>query len=98
METRDSEDLERPRKPSTSGSWEIGEPAKVRPELLAKEEKTPHADQIQDKEPHDYIPIQRNSIFNRTMKHRGKGKARDTPDLKARRLAGQYQNGCFGCP
>lgn len=91
METRDSADLGKPQKKSVSGSWEIGALASVRPEVLS-EERTPHADQeMQDKAPHYYIPIQRNSIFNRTVRHRSKGKARSTPEQNCGHLAGQYR-------
>lgn len=93
METRDSEDLEKPQKKSTSDSWEIDEPTKVRPELLAEEEKTSHADQVQDKEPRYRISIQRNSVFNRTIKHRSKSTARDTPAPNAKHLADSLKNG-----
>lgn len=88
METKEPEDWEKPQKKSSvSGSWENDdEPTKKRPELLSEEEKTPHADQeIQDKEPRHYAPIQRNSIFNRTIRHRTR------PRPNSGQLAGQYQ-------
>lgn len=92
METKDSDHLEKPQKKSADGPWELAnEPAKVRPELLSEEEKMPQADLIQDKEPCYYNLIQRNSIFNRTVRRRSKGKARDTPESNAGHLAGQYQ-------
>lgn len=92
METKDFDHLKKPQKKSVDGPWEIAnEPAKVRPELLSEEEKMPQADPFQDKEPRYYSPIQRNSIFNRTVRLRSKGKARDTPEPNAGHLAGQYQ-------
>lgn len=82
METRDSEDLEKPQEKSVSGSWAADEPASVRPEVLSKA-RMPHADQeAQDKASHT-MPIQRNSIFNRAMRLRSRGKARDTSEGKA---------------
>ena len=64
METRDSEDLEKPQEKSVSGSRAVDEPASVRPEVLSKA-RMPHADQkAQDKASHTK-PVQRNSIFNR---------------------------------
>ncbi|TKC41969.1 hypothetical protein EI555_003223 [Monodon monoceros] len=93
METRDSADLGKPQRKSVRGSWEIGELASVRPEVLS-EERTPHADrEMQDKAPHYYIPIQRNSIFNRTVRHRSKGKARGTPEQNCGHLADSLENG-----
>lgn len=86
METRDSEDMEKPQKKS----WEIDEPARVKPELLTEEEMTPSADQIQNKEARYRTQIQRNSVFNRAVKHRSKSKSR-TPEPNARHLSGQYQ-------
>lgn len=91
METKDSDHLEKPQKETADGPWELAkEPAKVG-ELLSEEEKMPQADPIQDKEPRYNNLIQRNSIFNRTVRRRSKGKARDTPEPKAGHLAGQYQ-------
>ncbi|XP_055272206.1 ephexin-1-like, partial [Moschus berezovskii] len=82
METRDSEDLEKPQKKSVSGSWAVDEPASVRPEVLS-EARMPHADQeAQDKASHTK-PIQRNSIFNRAMRLRSRGKARGTSEGNA---------------
>ncbi|XP_028338518.1 ephexin-1-like [Physeter macrocephalus] len=93
METRDSADLGKPQKKSVSGSCETDELAGVRPEVLS-EERTPRADQeMQDKAPHYYIPIQRNSIFNRTVRHRSKGKARGTSKQNCGRLADSLENG-----
>ncbi|KAB1279353.1 GTP-binding protein SAR1b [Camelus dromedarius] len=67
METRESDDLEKPGKKSVHGLLKVDESARVRPELLSEDEKTPQADQeTQDKEPRYYISVQRNSIFNRT--------------------------------
>nr|KAF6337150.1 neuronal guanine nucleotide exchange factor [Myotis myotis] len=94
METKDSDHLEKPQKKSADGLWELAnEPAKVRPELLSEEEKMPQADLIQDKEPRYYNRIQRNSIFNRTVRRRSKGKARDTPESNAGHLEDSPENG-----
>ncbi|EPQ18107.1 Ephexin-1 [Myotis brandtii] len=94
METKDSDHLEKPQKKSADGPWELAnEPAKVRPELLSEEEKMPQADLIQDKEPRYHNLIQRNSIFNRTVRRRSKGKARDTPKSNAGHLADSPENG-----
>lgn len=91
METGDPDRLEKPQKKPAGGSRETaGELAEVRPEL-PPEEEMPHADQIQDKEPGTYSLIQRNSIFNRTVRRRSRGKARDTPERNTGHLAGQYQ-------
>lgn len=91
METRDSEDLGKPQKKLVSGSWQIDEPATVRPEVLS-EERTPHVVQeTQDNAPHYYIPIQRNSIFNRTVRHRSKSNAGGAPERNTTPPAGQYQ-------
>ncbi|CAK6448350.1 unnamed protein product [Pipistrellus nathusii] len=88
METKDFD-----QKKSADGPWEIANgAAKVRPELLS-EEKMPQADLIQDKEPLYYNPIQRNSIFNRTVIRRSKCKARDTPEPNAGHLADSLENG-----
>ncbi|ELK32607.1 PREDICTED: ephexin-1 [Myotis davidii] len=94
METKDSDHLEKPQKKSADGPWELAnEPAKVRPELLSEEEKMPQADLIQDKETRYYNLIQRNSIFNRTVRRRSKAKARDTPESNAGHLADSPENG-----
>ncbi|XP_045431213.1 ephexin-1 isoform X3 [Pipistrellus kuhlii] len=88
METKDFD-----QKKPADGPWEIANgAAKVRPELLS-EEKMPHADLIQDKEPLYYNPVQRNSTFNRTAIRRSKGKARDTPEPNAGHLADSLENG-----
>lgn len=92
METRYSEDVEEPQEKSESGSWEVDEPAKVRSELVSEEEKMPHADQIEDKEPRRYIPIQRNSIFNHTVRRKSKDKARDAREPKAGLVADSLEN------
>lgn len=92
METKDLDHLEKPQKKTAGGPWEIANgPSKGRPELLSEEEKMPQADPIQDKEPLYYNRIQRNSIFNRTVRYRSKGKARDIPEPNAGHLAGQYE-------
>nr|XP_019595337.1 PREDICTED: ephexin-1 isoform X1 [Rhinolophus sinicus] len=88
METRDSENMEKPQKKS----WEIDEPARVKPELLTEEEMTPSADQIQNKEARYRTQIQRNSVFNRAVKHRSKSKSR-TPEPNARHLSDSLENG-----
>ncbi|XP_059559547.1 ephexin-1 isoform X2 [Myotis daubentonii] len=94
METKDSDHLEKPQKKSADGPWELAnEPAKVRPELPSEEENMPQADLIQNKEPRYYNRIQRNSIFNRTVRRRSKGKARDTPESNAGHLADSPENG-----
>lgn len=92
METRGSEGLEKPWKKSVSGSQETdGVQDKVRPELLSEDEKTRHTNrETQDREPRGHIPIQRNSIFNRTVRRKSKGKARDTPEENTPHPAGQY--------
>lgn len=90
METRDSEDLEKPQEKSVSGSRAVDEPASVRPEVLSKA-RMPHADQkAQDKASHTK-PVQRNSIFNRAMRLRSRGKARDASEGNAGHPAGQYR-------
>ncbi|XP_036767673.2 ephexin-1 isoform X1 [Manis pentadactyla] len=96
METREFEDLEKPWKKSMSGSWKIGdESASLRPELLSKEEKMPHTDpqKRQDKEPHQHTPIQRSSIFNRTIRYRSRGKDRDTPEHNVSYPADSLESG-----
>lgn len=90
VETRDSEGSEKLQKKSVSGSWEVDELASVRPEILS-EARMPHADQeTQDKASHTNS-IQRNSIFNRTMRLRSRSKARGTSEGNAGHPAGQYQ-------
>lgn len=92
MDTRISESWKKPWKKLMSGSQETDdERDKVRPKVVS-EEKMPHApdQEMQDKDPYSFIPIQRNSIFNRSMRRKSKGKARDTPEQNSRHLAGQY--------
>ncbi|KAL2775321.1 ephexin-1 isoform 1, partial [Daubentonia madagascariensis] len=95
IETKESEDLGKTQRKSVSGSWKIDdESAKVKPESLSEKEETSHADQkIQDREPYYYIPIQRNSIFNRAMRHRSTATARDTAVQNASCLADSQENG-----
>ena len=64
----------------------------VRPELLSqkmREHTTPTNQEMQGREPRGSTPIQRNSIFNRTMRQRSKGKAKDTPEQNTHHPAGQ---------
>lgn len=93
METEELEDLEKPRRKSVSDSWKIDkESAKVRPELLPEKEEMPCPEQeSQDKEPHRHTPLQRNSIFNRTVRHRSQAKARGASERNSSRPAGQCQ-------
>uniref|UniRef100_G3TMG8 Ephexin-1 n=1 Tax=Loxodonta africana TaxID=9785 RepID=G3TMG8_LOXAF len=92
METKASEDPEKPWKKSVRHSWENDEPVKERPELPWKEE-THHADQ-ETPEPHRQIPIQRNSIFNRAIRHRSKTKTRDNSEKNTgHHQAGSLENG-----
>ncbi|XP_030890665.1 ephexin-1 [Leptonychotes weddellii] len=95
METRGSEGLEKPWKKSVSGSQETDDVQdKVRPELLSEDEKTCHANQeTQDREPRRSIPIHRNSIFNRTMRRKSKGKPRDAPEQNTPDPADSLENG-----
>ncbi|XP_062049528.1 ephexin-1 [Lepus europaeus] len=93
MEIKESEDLEKPQREPVTGSWKTdGELAEMRPELLSEEEDPAHSDhEVQDEEPRCYIPIQRNSIFNRAMRHRSK--ARDFRERNASRLADSQEHG-----
>lgn len=90
METRDSEDSEKLQKKSVSGSWEVDELASVTPEVLS-EAGMPHADQETQDKASRTNAIQRNSIFNRAVRLRSRGKARGTSERKAGHPAGQYQ-------
>nr|XP_051690154.1 ephexin-1 isoform X1 [Oryctolagus cuniculus] len=93
MEIKESEDLEKPQREPVIGSWKTdGELAEMRPQLLSEEEDPAHSDhEVQDEEPRCYIPIQRNSIFNRAMRHRSK--ARDLRERNAGRLADSQEHG-----
>lgn len=93
METRGSEGLEKTWKELVSGSQETDDGwDKGRPELLSEDEKTWHANQgTRDREPGHYLPIQRNSVFNPTVKHKSKGQARDAPEQNTPHQAGEYQ-------
>ncbi|XP_066135286.1 ephexin-1 isoform X2 [Saccopteryx bilineata] len=94
METRNTDHLEKSHEKSAGNSREIADdPAKVRPELLSEEEKMPHADQPQNKDPRHHSRIQRNSVFNRALRHRSKGRARDAPQPDAGHLADPPGNG-----
>ncbi|KAI6053815.1 ephexin-1 isoform X1 [Marmota monax] len=95
METEEIEDLEKPWRKSVSDSWKIDkESAKVRPELLPEKEEMPCTEQeSQDTEPRRHIPLQRNSIFNRTMRRRSQAKARGTPERNSSHLADSQENG-----
>ncbi|VFV36724.1 ephexin-1 isoform 1 [Lynx pardinus] len=89
-----SEGLKKPWKKLMSGPRETDdERAKVRPDV-ASEEAMPHAldRETQDTEAHGFIRIQRNSIFNRSMRRRSKGKARDAPEQNTRHPAGSLEN------
>lgn len=91
METRESEGLRKPWKQLVSGSQTDDAWDKGRPELLS-DEKTCHTNRgTQDREPGHCIPIQRNSIFNRTVKRKSKGQARDAPEQNTPHQAGEYQ-------
>lgn len=88
-----SEGLKKPWKKLMRGPRETDdERAKVRPDV-ASEEGTPHAldRETQDTEAHGFIRIQRNPIFNRSVRRRSKGKARDAPEQNTRHPAGQYR-------
>ena len=93
METRGPEGLEKPWKETVSGSQETHDACdKGRPKLLSEDEKTCHANrETQDREPRRYVPIQRNSIFNRTVRRKSKGQARDAPEQNTPHPAGEYQ-------
>nr|XP_035965470.1 ephexin-1-like [Halichoerus grypus] len=95
METRGSEGLEKPWKKSVSGSQETDDVQdKVRPELPSEDEKTRHANQeTQDREPRRSTPIHRNSIFNRTVRRKSKGKPRDAPEQNTPDPADSLENG-----
>ncbi|XP_012289611.1 ephexin-1 [Aotus nancymaae] len=95
METKESEDVKKTQRKSASDQRNIdNEPAKVKPELLSEKEETSQADQeIQVKELHRHIPIQRNSIFNRSIRRRSKTKARDAPERNTSCLADSQDNG-----
>ncbi|KAI5769926.1 NGEF protein [Gulo gulo luscus] len=95
METRGSDGLEKPWKELVSGSQETDDAwDKGRPELLLEDEKSCHANRgTRDREPGRYIPIQRNSVFNRTVKRKSKGQARDTPEQNTPHQADSLENG-----
>ncbi|XP_029789438.1 ephexin-1-like [Suricata suricatta] len=95
MATRISEGFKKPWKKLMSGSQETdNERASVRPEVVS-EEKMPHAPdpEMQDEEPCSFIPVQRNSIFKRSMRRKSKIKARDTPEQNTHHLADSLENG-----
>ncbi|XP_032133777.1 ephexin-1-like [Sapajus apella] len=95
METKESKDVKKTQRKSASDQRNIdNEAAKVKPELPLEKEETSQADQeIQGKELHRHIPIQRNSIFNRSIRRRSKTKARDTPERNTSCLADSQDNG-----
>ncbi|XP_078184975.1 ephexin-1-like [Callithrix jacchus] len=95
METKESEDVKKTQRKSGSDQRNTdNEPAKVKPELLSEKEETSRADQeIQDKQLHRHIPIQRNSIFNRSIRRRSKTRARDSPTRNPSCLADSQDNG-----
>ncbi|XP_055472722.1 ephexin-1 isoform X1 [Psammomys obesus] len=76
METKDSEDWEKPQRKSVSSSWKSNHgPAETRHEIHQENtEALESGEEAQDEEPHCHIPIQRNSIFNRAMRHKGKAR------------------------
>ncbi|CAO2625330.1 Ngef [Lemmus lemmus] len=78
METKDSEDWEKPQRKSVSLLWKSNHgPAEMRPESLPETREAPEADeQPEDEEPRCLIPIQRNSIFNRAMRHKRKSRGK----------------------
>ncbi|XP_069870841.1 ephexin-1 isoform X1 [Dipodomys merriami] len=86
MESQRSKELENPWRKSESGSWKISdELTQVRPELLSEDQERPQSEEEgQDKE-HHHISIQRNSIFNRAMRHRSR--AGGSPRRSSRCLA-----------
>ncbi|XP_037705511.1 ephexin-1 isoform X1 [Choloepus didactylus] len=91
METKESEDLEKPCRKSASGSWKTDDEwANVRPGLLSKE--TCHPDQ-ETHEPHYNIRIQRNSIFNRSMRRRSKARTGSTPERSPSLRTGSLEKG-----
>lgn len=58
--------------------WESNHgPAEMRPELLPESGEAPEAgEQAEDEEPRCLIPIQRNSVFNRAMRHKRKSRGK----------------------
>uniref|UniRef100_UPI004038F7B1 LOW QUALITY PROTEIN: ephexin-1-like n=1 Tax=Callospermophilus lateralis TaxID=76772 RepID=UPI004038F7B1 len=95
METEEIEDLEKPWRKSVRNSWKNDkESVKVRPELLPEKEEMPCTEQeSQDTEPCRHIPLQRNSIFNCTMRRRSQTKARGTPEQNSSHLEDSQENG-----
>lgn len=91
METKDSADWEQPQRKSVSSLWESNHgPAEMRPQLLPESREASEAgEQAGDEEPRCLIPIQRNSIFNRAMRH--KRKSRGKSEQSANHQAGQYR-------
>jgi neuronal guanine nucleotide exchange factor len=88
MEITNSEELGRLQRKSANKLRKINK----RPESLSKSQETPQDDPVtQDEKPHFTIQIQRNSIFNRAVRHKSKAKAGDTAEWSTTRLAGQYQ-------
>ncbi|XP_010630085.1 ephexin-1 [Fukomys damarensis] len=94
METKESEFLAKPWRGSVSSSRNTdAELAMARPESLSEKEEAPWDDQDGDKGDHCYIPIQRNSIFNRAVRHRSQAKARGAGDRTAPHPADSQENG-----
>ncbi|XP_005361791.1 ephexin-1 isoform X1 [Microtus ochrogaster] len=87
METKVSADWEQPQRKSVSRLWESNHgPTEMRPELLPESREAPEADeQAEDEEPRCLIPIQRNSIFNRAMRHKrtSRGKSEQSASHQA---------------
>lgn len=88
METKDSEDWGKPQRKSVSSSWKRNHsPAEMR--ALENREAPETGEETQNEEPRRFIPMQRNSIFNRAVRH--KHKARSMIERRASDQAGQYQ-------
>lgn len=83
METQESTGLEKsPRKSMSNSQKPDSKLAKMRAELLSENEDPPSAGQeAQDEQPRRHLSIQRNSIFNRAMRHKSRGKDPRTQDI-----------------
>ncbi|XP_076770970.1 ephexin-1 isoform X1 [Arvicanthis niloticus] len=83
METKTSEDWGKPQRKSVSSSWKSNHgPAEMRSALPPENGEAPETgEETQNEEPRRLIPIQRNSIFNRAMRH--KHKARSMSERRA---------------
>ncbi|KAL6070302.1 hypothetical protein STEG23_008556 [Scotinomys teguina] len=87
METKDSKDWDKPQRKSVSSSWKSNQdPTEMRPELLPENKEAP--EETQDEEFRCHIPIQRNSIFNRAMRHkrRARGMSEKSASHQAEKL------------